>query len=316
MSFRQSERTSSTCHGEAPQDRERVSSEGCVSPRFTATAPPSAADVVAGNDTRSQGVYGDYGNVVPGVVLGVDAKRRRVTADSMLESEGDVPADDLAEFVDRMESLGVEAGSERWRSYWREHAESRPEVHSDYAFFRNHKGDRVHMPVLVSKSRKTKSISAHVVPKKGTGGGWIVQQYLRDLKKQGLRGKVVLRSDGEPAIVDLLNRVADIRMGETLIENSPVGDSRANGEAERAVQSVQKQTRTIKLATERNFACKLSVEHPCFPWMVEHCADLLDKFVVSKDGRTSYERSKGRKYNGLMFPFKCRIIQSDFGLKI
>ena len=141
-----------------------------------------------------------------------------------------------------------------------------PEVHSDYAFFRNRKGDRVHMPVLVSKSRKTKSISAHVVPKKGTGGGWIVQQYLRDLKKQGLRGKVVLRSDGEPAIVDLLNRVADIRMGETLIENSPVGDSRANGEAERAVQSVQKQTRTTKLATERNFACKLSVEHRYYHW--------------------------------------------------
>ena len=81
--------------------------------------------MVAGNDTRSQGGYGDYGSVVPGVVLGINAKRRKVTADSMLESEGDVPANDLAEFVDRMESLGVEAGSERWRSYWREHAELR-----------------------------------------------------------------------------------------------------------------------------------------------------------------------------------------------
>ena len=104
-----------------------------------------------------------------------------------------------------------------------------PEVHSDYAFFRNKRGDKVHMPVLISKNRKTKSISAHVVPKKGTGGGWIVQQYLRDLRKQGLRGKLTLRSDGEPAIRSLLDRVADLRGGETILENSPVGDSRANG---------------------------------------------------------------------------------------
>ena len=183
-----------------------------------------------------------------------------------------------------------------------------PEVHSDYAFFRNKRGDKTHMPVLITKNRKMKSVSAHGVPKKGTRGGWIVQQYLRDRRKQGLRSKLILRSDGEPAIRSLLDRVADLRRGETILENSPVGDSQANGLAERAVQSVQKQTRILKLATERAYKYKIGVEHPCFPWMVEHAADLLDKFVVGKDGRTEYERTKSRKYGGLMFPFGTKVL--------
>ena len=80
----------------------------------------------------------------------------------------------------------------------------------------------------------------------------MVQQYLRDLRKWGLRSELILRSDGEPAIVDLLNKVSDLRERPTILEKSPVGDSQANGLAERALQSVQKQTRILKLAPERN----------------------------------------------------------------
>ena len=118
----------------------------------------------------------------------------------------------------------------------------------------------------------------------------------------------MIRSDGEPATKGLLNRVADLRNGETILDNSPVGDSRANGEAERAVQSVQKQTHMIKLATERDYKCKIGVDHFCFPWMVEHCADLLDKCVVGKDGLTAYARTKYCKYGGLMFPFGTQVL--------
>ena len=42
--------------------------------------------------------------------------------------------------------------------------------------------------------------------------------------------------------------------------------------------------------------------------MIEHSADLLDKFVVGKDGRTAYERVKGKKYSGLMFPFGTKVL--------
>ena len=183
-----------------------------------------------------------------------------------------------------------------------------PEVGSDYAFLRNKRGDKVYRPMLVSKYRGVGCFAAHMVPKKGVGGGWVVQQYLRDLRRWGLRHKVILRSDGEPAIVDLLSRVSDLRQAETLLEASPATDSRANGLAERAIQSVEKQVRVLKLALERNMKEKIGVEHPCFPWLVEHAADILTKFVVGRDGMTGWERLKGRKYGGLLFEFGTKVL--------
>ena len=52
-----------------------------------------------------------------------------------------------------------------------------PEVHSDYAFLRNRRGDHSSVPAVCSTERRTGSAAAHVVPSKGAGGGWIVQQY-------------------------------------------------------------------------------------------------------------------------------------------
>ena len=165
----------------------------------------------------------------------------------------------------------------------------------------------MYRPMLVSKYRRVGCFAAHMVPKKGVGGGWIVQQYLRDLRRWGLRHKVLFRSDGEPAIVDLLNRVSDLRQPETLLEASPATDSKANGVAERAIQSIEKQLRVLKLALERNLKAKIGAEHPCFPWLVEHTADILTKFVVGRDGMTGWERLKGRKYNGLLFEFGTKV---------
>ena len=56
-------------------------------------------------------------------VLAMGGKRLRMTAAELLESEGDASATDLEEFVDRMESMNVEAGSDDWKDLWKEHAE-------------------------------------------------------------------------------------------------------------------------------------------------------------------------------------------------
>ena len=72
-----------------------------------------------------------------------------------------------------------------------------------------------------------------------------MKQLPRDVKKFGYHHKILVRSDGEPAIKDLLNRVSGLRPSETILENSPPGDSKANGRGERAVRSIEKQTRII-----------------------------------------------------------------------
>ena len=90
-----------------------------------------------------------------------------------------------------------------------------PEVHADYTILRNRRGDKQSVPVLVSTDRSRGCVAAHVVPRKGAGGGWIVHQSVRDMQKWGIRGKAVLRSDGEFSIVDLLDRVGHLRQGGT-----------------------------------------------------------------------------------------------------
>ena len=115
-----------------------------------------------------------------------------------------------------------------------------PEIHGDYAFFRDRPGEKDKTrTVLVAVDRKSAGICANVVPKNGAGGGFAVKQVHRDIRKFGHRHKTNLRSDGEPAIKSLFEKVACMRAQETFLENSPVGDSRANGRAGRAVQTIE-----------------------------------------------------------------------------
>ena len=56
-----------------------------------------------------------------------------------------------------------------------------PEVHVDYAFFKDRKGEvEGKVTVLVSKDRPSGAVCADVVPKKGTGGGYAVKQLNRN----------------------------------------------------------------------------------------------------------------------------------------
>ena len=152
------------------------------------------------------------------------------------------------------------------------------ELHSDYCFFKDKKNDRVNTATgLVTVDRKSGGVCAHVCPKKGAGGGWIVKQYVRDIKKFGYQSKVILRSDGEPAIKDLLSKVGEMRGAETILEQARKEDSKANGRPERAIQSVEKQTRVLKISTENSLGSGFSVDHPCFTLLVMHAADALTK---------------------------------------
>ena len=51
--------------------------------------------------------------------------------------------------------------------------------------------------------------------------------------------KVVLKTDGEPALVAVQEAVAKARTHETLCQNPPGYDPQANGVAERAVSKVK-----------------------------------------------------------------------------
>ena len=117
------------------------------------------------------------------------------------------------------------------------------------------------------------------------------EQVVRDLRKFGINGTVNLRSDQDVAIRDLLKGICQLRGSARSVEEcSPVGDSKANGFAERAVQAMEEMVRVQKLGIENRIEDKLTVKHRLFPWLVEHCADLLNRYQVGAHGRTAYQR--------------------------
>ena len=104
-----------------------------------------------------------------------------------------------------------------------------------------------------------------------------------------------MKCDGDPALKSVQEEVKRRRTESTVLENSPVGDSRANGSAERAVQAIGEQVRVLRRGLERRLGLKVSGKHPVMAWLVEHAADVLSKNQVGGDGRTAYELLKGKK---------------------
>ena len=160
------------------------------------------------------------------------------------------------------------------------------------------------MPVTVGREKRTKMTIAHVVPYKGGGADWLVGQLLRDLKKMGAHGKVILKSAQENATLDVLNDVCKQREKEndsavTLVESSPKGESQSNGIVETAVQDLDG-VRTHKFEIEATLKTTVRLGHLCIEWMVENVADVINKFKIGQDGRTAYERLKGKTYKGVI----------------
>ena len=92
------------------------------------------------------------------------------------------------------------------------------------------------------------------------------------------------------------------------MESSKIYDSQSNGVAERAVQSVECQVRTVLIALQKRLGVNVPVTHKIATWLVEHAADLLNKFAVGPDGRTAFERLKGKRYRGEVVEFGRKIL--------
>ena len=110
---------------------------------------------------------------------------------------------------------------------------------------------------------------------------------------------VTVRTDNEPALVAVVDQVARLRAAKggrgMVIENSPVHSSKSSGIIERVIQIVQGLVRTLRSAVEERWGVKLDAEHVVWPWLVEYAGWVLTRAEVGKDGKTAYERSRGKR---------------------
>ena len=185
-------------------------------------------------------------------------------------------------------------------------AREKPIISIDYAFLGVSKGtsreDRIkleseavaagHTPTLVMFDSESRGIYAYAATRKGYDER-LCRQVVNDLDNLGYKD-VVLKSDQEPAIVNLMEIIKANWNGNAALENSPVRESEANGAVERAIQTWEGQVRTMKDALEHRLQAEIPPEHAIMTWIVEHAATLVRRSLVSVDGRTPYEKIKGR----------------------
>ena len=114
------------------------------------------------------------------------------------------------------------------------------------------------------------------MPCKGRGNPFNAKRIVKYLDEWG-RGSVTLKSDGEPAIVDLKRAVKEIRVEDTRREEAPKGDKAANGEAEQAVQEVAGLVRTVKCEMEDRMRRRVNVKCDAFQWVFEHVAAMITR---------------------------------------
>jgi hypothetical protein len=153
-----------------------------------------------------------------------------------------------------------------------------------------------------------------MVPTKG--GEWVVKTLVKIIDSHGY-GRVLLKSDNERAIVAVQKAVQAARTAETAIDDqlretmeelAPRGDSQSNGAAENAVREVEGMLRTWKLHVEEKLNCVIDNKHVLLPWLVQHAGHIITRYKMGADGKTAYQRLKGKRPSGRIMPFGETIL--------
>ena len=166
------------------------------------------------------------------------------------------------------------------------------------------------MTILVGRERVGGMCMATVVPTKGTNGVFELNKILEFMKQCGDEATdIVVKTDQEPAIKILMEQLTQGRPeGRTHIEESPVGSSGSNGIVGRKIQWVEAQMRTMLSAIESRLKCKIDVKEKLVVFMAEYVAYVQCRLEVGQDGKTAYERVKGKSATVLGVEFCEKLL--------
>ena len=123
-----------------------------------------------------------------------------------------------------------------------------------------------------------------MVPHKGmTGTPWIAKEVSKDLEVWG-HTTCVFKADQETELKAVINEVTRLRAPlRTIPENSPKGDSQANGSVERANRSAKAQIRALLFSLEARLGAKVDMSHNVMVWLVQHAGYILSHYTMGRD---------------------------------
>ena len=123
---------------------------------------------------------------------------------------------------------------------------------------------------------------------KGASAEHALGQVVRDLRKMGHYGNLRVKTDPESSITDLFKAVAKERGdSRTVLGTASIRDSKGNGQAEKAVQSIEEMVIILMIDLEQRCGEKPSATEALFPWFLEHGCDLLNRYKVRKGNNTA-----------------------------
>ena len=77
---------------------------------------------------------------------------------------------------------------------------------------------------------------------------------------------------------------------------------------EEACRTVKGMARTLRHSLEALHGISIGPGHPILPWMVQHGAFLISRGQIGSDGKTAYDRRRGRSYKKDLPAFGERVL--------
>ena len=112
-----------------------------------------------------------------------------------------------------------------------------------------------------------------------------------------------MKTDGEASIVALREALAKYHGGVVTPETPPTGESQARGSAEDNGRRIRGMIKVYLNQVEEKANVKLQATDPILQWLIRRAAMAYSRYKLGDDGKTAYERQKGRKCCLEVMPF-------------
>ena len=186
-----------------------------------------------------------------------------------------------------------------------------PRIAMDY-FFMAQEGDRAaEYPMIVMIDESTDNRYMRAVGKKGLGENgemeWLIKDMNDELKSWGYTGgpeeELIFKSDGERSIKAVRDTLSRYHGGKITPEQPPPGESQENGRVEEARKTLRGYIRVFKDMMESKLGEQIPADAAVLQWLVRWVAMLHSRYRRGTDGKTAYERQRGRKCSLEVIPF-------------
>ena len=146
---------------------------------------------------------------------------------------------------------------------------------------------------------------------------WLIEDISATLKSWGhaggTGGEIILKSDGEPALLAVRSAVMKYHGGIVIPESPAKGEKAENGLIEEAGKTVREFVCIVLSQIEYGIDDRLELDLDIIPWIVRWAAICYSRYAVGRDGRTAYERLRGRSCKAIVVPMGEKVWYKQLG---